>query len=134
MGLIVDTSVFIRCERGQAKLDFSKWEHLGSAAISVVTASELLVGVHRADTTVRRDRRSEFVEAILSQIPILDFTLDIARLHAELFAHAARRGQMIGAHDLMIAATAKHYDYALLTANATDFGRVRDLNVISLPS
>ena len=49
MGLLIDTGVLIRIERSVAvPLDFSPWERYGDAAISVVTASELLVGVHRA--------------------------------------------------------------------------------------
>lgn len=80
-------------------LDFSPWANHGEAAISVITASELLVGVHRANTPSRRERRSAFVEAILSRVPILEFTTEVARLHAELFASLSKQGLMIGAHD-----------------------------------
>jgi hypothetical protein len=52
MGLLLDTGVLIRAERrgkeGQdfSPLDFSPWVRYGDAAISAITASELLVGVH----------------------------------------------------------------------------------------
>lgn len=56
MGLLIDTGVLIRVERSvSAKLDFSPWERCGDAAISVVTASELLAGVHRAVPDMRND-------------------------------------------------------------------------------
>ncbi len=132
MGLIIDTNVFVHWERGGHKIDFSPWNDHGDAAMSVMTASELLVGVHRADSEARRQKRSAFVESILAQIPILDFTREIARVHAELFADLASRGEMIGAHDLIIAATAKHHASAVLTTNVTDFKRVPDLKVIEL--
>lgn len=59
------------------RLTFPGGPHHGDAAIRVVTASELLVGVHRADTEARRQKRSAFVEAILSQIPVFDFTTQV---------------------------------------------------------
>ncbi len=72
MGLIIDTNVFIHWERSGHGIDFSAWEDRGEVGISVVSASELLVGVHRADTELRRQQRSAFVESILAQLPILD--------------------------------------------------------------
>jgi predicted nucleic acid-binding protein len=39
---------------------------------------------------------------------------------------------MIGAYNLIIAATALRYDYAVLTANLSEFERVPNLNVIAL--
>jgi predicted nucleic acid-binding protein len=98
--------------------------------ISVVTISELLMGVHRADSEARRNRRSAFVEAIISGVRALDFTTDIARVHAQIYAELARQGQLIGAHDLMIAATARHHAVPLLTDNVDEFSRVGNLQVI----
>lgn len=130
MGLILDTSVFVSWERGGRSLDFSPWANHGEAAISVMTASELLVGVYRADTPSRRKSRSAFVEAILARVPIMSFTTEVARLHAELFASLSKQGQMIGAYDLIISATAMYYQSAVLTLNVTDFQRVSGLEVV----
>ncbi len=130
MGLILDTSVFVSWERSGRSLDFSPWATYGEAAISVMTASELLVGVYRADTSSRRKSRSAFVEAVLARVPILSFTTEVARVHAELFALLLEQGQMIGAHDLIIAATAIYHQHAVLTLNVADFQRVSGLNVL----
>jgi tRNA(fMet)-specific endonuclease VapC len=130
MGLILDTGVVIRTERQKTKLDFARWKQYGEAAISVITVSELLVGVHRADNETRRARRLSLVESIIAQVPVLDFTIAVSRVHAELFAELSRRGQMIGAHDLIVAATARSCEYAILTTNAAEFRRVPDLSVI----
>ena len=104
MGLMVDTNVFILFEKSGKALDLSPWEPSEGVFVSVVTVSELLMGVHRANTDERRQRRSAFVEAVISGVAVLDFTIASARVHAELYAELAKRGQMIGAHDLMIAA------------------------------
>lgn len=129
MGLVLDTCILIRAERGDA-LDFTRWANYGDAFISAITVSELLVGVHRADSDARRARRSAFVEAILARLPALDFTTETARVHASLFAALSQRGEMIGAHDLIIAATALSQGCAVLTTNVAEFSRVPGLDVI----
>lgn len=132
MGLIVDTNVFIQSERRGQTVDFSPWQEEGNTFISVVTLSELLVGVHRADSESRRVRRAAFVEAILSRVTVLDFTSEIARIHANLYSTLAQQGQLIGAHDLIIAATALRYGFPVLTSNLAEFRRVPGLQVWSL--
>lgn len=62
---------------------------------------------------------------------MLDFTMETARIHAGLFAALRQQGQIIGAHDLIIAATAIHHDCAVFTANATEFARVPGLDVVT---
>jgi tRNA(fMet)-specific endonuclease VapC len=130
MGLMVDTNVFIRFEKKGASIDFSAYGASEEIFISTVTASELLMGVHRADTEERRQRRSAFVEAILSGVGILDFNLAAARTHADLHSQLAKTGQLIGAHDLIIAATALQHGLSILTDNVKEFSRVPGLRVI----
>ncbi len=130
MGLIVDTNVFIVYEKTEKPIDFSAWEPSEDACISAVTVSELLVGVHRANTDERRKRRSTFVEAVIAGVPVLDFTSDVARVHAAIHAELVKKGQVIGAHDLIIAATALFHDASILTDNVGEFSRVPGLRVI----
>lgn len=131
MGLLIDTGVLIRVERNvSAALDFSPWKGFGDVAISVITASELLTAVHRAVPGKRRIRRSASVEAVLTALPILDITLEVARIHAELIAALRQQGQTLGANDALIAATALASGYALLTTDSGDFSRVPGLEVL----
>ena len=130
MGLIVDTNVFIEAERRHGAVDLNPWKDRGPVFLSVITVSELLVGVHRANTPERKTRRAEFVEAIVTAIPILNVDEEVARVHAGLFSDLAARGQIIGAHDLWIAATAMTHDHAVLTANTAEFIHVEGLEVI----
>ncbi len=132
MGLMVDTNVFIRFEKTGNPIDFSSWDASEDVYvyISVVIVSELLMGVFRANTEERRQRRSAFVEAVISGVGVLDFTVSVARVHAEIYAELAKKGQLIGSHDLIIAATARSHDLALLTDNVQEFSRVPGLRVI----
>ena len=131
MGLMLDTNVFIHAERSGSPIDFSKWEKYGDVYISAITVSELLVGVHCANSDARRTRRSAFVESILAKLPVLGFYAEEARIHAGLFATLTKKGQLIGAHDLLLAATAIVHNCAVLTANMKEFERVPKLETIT---
>ena len=130
MGLMIDTNVFISFKKSGKPIDFSSWENSQKVYISVVVVSELLMGVHRANTEERRQRRSAFVEAVISGIGVLDFTVASARIHADIHAQLTKKGQIIGAHDLLIAATALSHDLSILTDNVREFSRVPGLRVV----
>lgn len=129
MGFLIDSSVLIAAERGKLPLDeVSRRAGTDTVAISAVTASELLHGVHRADTPRRRQRRQRFVEDLLSVLPVLPFDLEVARIHAALWADLAGRGAAVGAHDLLIAATAVAYGLTIATRDKRHFDRFEDLS------
>lgn len=130
MAVLIDTSVLVDRERRGAPLDARAGEE--DRAISVVTASELLHGVHRArDDRVRAQRRA-FVEHVLANVEPIPITTPVARVHAEAWAALERRGTPIGAHDLWIAATALAFGYSVATANPRDFERVPGLDVLAV--
>jgi tRNA(fMet)-specific endonuclease VapC len=100
-------------------------------AISVITVSELLQGVLRA-RGARRTRRRAFVEHLLARLEPVPITEPVARVHAEVWAALAARGNVIGSHDLWIAATALAHGFGVATGNERDFGRVPGLRVLAL--
>ncbi len=128
---MLDTNVFIHSEQSGDPVNFSQWEKYGDVYISAITASELLVGVHYAETDSQRTRRSAFVEAVLARVPVLSFETEEARVHAGLFAALSRQGKMIRAHDLIIAATAIAHNCAVLTENIREFERVPSLKTVA---
>lgn len=132
MGIILDSNVFIRAERLRKGLDFSRWSRFGDAFISAITVSELLIGVHRAASDAQRLRRTAFVEAVLEAMPVLDFTSEVARIHAELASTLMRQGQLIGPNDLIIGATALYHGFPVLTGNVAEFQRISGLEVLYL--
>lgn len=101
-------------------------------AISVITVSELLHGALRGRAE-QRARRRAFVEHVLAAFDALPVTEPVARMHAEIWARLAERGELIGAHDLWIAATALTHGLGVATRNAVDFGRVAGLRVVAAP-
>ncbi len=131
MALLIDTSVLVGLERADTTAPLLEIEGEG-VFISAISASELLHGVERATDEGRRARRHAFVERVLDTVPVLSFDLDAARVHARVWASLLHRGEVIGAHDLIIAATALSRDLAVLTHNTREFSRVDGLALRSL--
>jgi len=130
MGVVVDTGVFIRWERDGRGIDLTQWTALGEPCVSVITESELKVGIHRANSDQRKAKRSLFVATVLSHVSVLPIDSSVADIHARIVAELSSKGTTIGPHDYWIAATALKYDYDLLTTNASEFNRVPNLRVM----
>lgn len=131
MGLLIDSNVLIAAERGLFSLpDWATTLPDTPMALSAITASELLHGVHRAKEPSIAQKRLRFVEYILDLFPVIPFDLQIARVHAQLWADLQTKGQSIGAHDLLIAATARTLDYGVVTGNEREFRRIPGLQVV----
>ncbi len=130
MGLIFDSNVIIQAERNPNTNHFAQFADYGNGYISAITVSELLVGVHLANSEARRNKRKAFVESILMLFTVLEFSAASARIHAELYASLRSKGELIGAHDLILAATALQYGFAILTNNEREFSRIPGLTVL----
>lgn len=130
MAVLIDTDLLVDLEHGVGAPEFDRLLGEEESAISVVTVSELLHGVHRA-SGARRARRSAFVEHLLAGLQAIPITEPVARVHADVWAQLAKRGEVIGAHDLWIAATAIAHGLALATGNAAEFRRVPGLRVLA---
>ncbi len=133
MGLIIDSSVIIAGERGTLRFSaFLEDADADTTAIAAITASELPHGCHHAVDAGTRARRLAFVEAPLELIPVLQFRLIEARQHSEIWPRLSGHGTMIGAHDLLIAATSIAGGHELATFNRREFSRVPGLRLSDL--
>lgn len=91
---------------------------------SVVTKAELLYGV---EVSPRRSQDAAALAAFLPYVEAFDLP-DAAALHyAEIRADLKKRGEMIGANDLLIAAHARAMGLTLVTNNIAEFERIRGL-------
>jgi tRNA(fMet)-specific endonuclease VapC len=129
VALLLDTDLLIELERDAERIDDLLGDH--ERTISVITVSELLHGVVRASGAIRTRRRA-FVEHLLAGLEAIPITEPVARVHAEIWAGLAGRGQPIGSHDLWIAATAIAHGLTLATGNLRDFERVPGLQLVPM--
>jgi len=131
VGVLIDSSILVRHERlGSSVFEEQIVDRQEEPFyLSVITVSELLHGVHRADTAARRAHRTAFVEGVIDRFPILPLDLPTARVHAEIGANLAAVGERIGAHDLWLAAAALAHGLSFVTINAREFERVPGLEL-----
>ena len=97
---------------------------VSDVCMSVVTKAELLYGVEVSP------RRAQDAAALAAFLPYVDAVVldEAAALHyAEIRADLKRRGMMIGANDLFIAAHARALGLTLVTNNTAEFARVSNL-------
>lgn len=92
---------------------------------------ELLVGVRLADSAARASSRRAKVAALAARVPIVESGADVAERWAEVFTVLSRRGQLIPANDLAVAATALHLGFGVLVGGRDEahFRRVPSLPV-----
>lgn len=114
--LILDTGPVIAAARGQ--VDLSLWTVEDDVALPAVVVAEYLEGVALTVDEARRAAHRGFLDDLLSRTPVVDYTVAVAEHHAVLLAHTRRDGRRRGAHDLIIAATARATDRTVLTRDA----------------
>ena len=130
MGVVLDTSVLIEAERLRFEIDkFTENREDEIFGLSVITVAELLHGVHRADSTKRRLKRSAYVEKVIELFPVYVFEISIARIYSELWSDLSRKGIQIGAHDLIIGSTALSLGFSVATYNIRHFERIEGLKI-----
>ncbi len=117
--LLLDTTFLIDAERSEEELD-QLIDDDDDVAIAAVTVAELLVGVRLA-TARHRTRRQAYLDAVLAAIPVSDYNVNVALVHAELLAAVRKAGRPRGAHDLIIAATARSTNRTVVTADINAF-------------
>ena len=94
--------------------------------MSVVTFAELLYGVQ---LSTKKKANREAVDAVARHLQVLQWTPDAAEYYADIRVELRKKGQQLGANDLMIAAHARSLGAVIVTNNLKDFGRVKGLKV-----
>lgn len=129
MGVVLlDTTFLIDAERGRLNLD-EVIDDDDDVAIAAVTVAEMLVGVELASEE-HRPHREAFVDDVISSIPVISYDLSVAAHHAKLLAAVKSAGRPRGAHDLIIAATARATTRKVITADPDAFGQLPGVDVV----
>jgi tRNA(fMet)-specific endonuclease VapC len=117
--LLLDTNVLIEAERTSIDLDALIADD-DEPAVAAITIAELGVGVEMA-TGRRRRARSEFLDDLIDNLPIIQYDLGVARAHTDLLVAVRALGRPRGAHDLIIAATALATGRIVVTSDRHGF-------------
>ncbi len=137
MGLILDTSILIECERRSEGVEDILRRMRAThgeidVALSVVSVVELTHGIYRAKTGIDRTRRRVFVDGIFQGLIIHPMTLPIAQLAGRIEGEQAAKGISIAFEDLVIGVTALHLGFDVATINVKHFQNIPGLNVVMI--
>ena len=124
--LDTDTCVFVLRRSSDAILARIQAVPVAQQVVSAVTYAELLYGVQLAS---KRKANQAAVDALVRHVAILEWSQEAARHYAEIRADLKKKGSMIGANDLFIAAHARSLGAIVVTNNTSDFARVKGLRI-----
>jgi len=104
---------------------FEQMSTYATIAISSITIAELFYGVKK-----KQNKKLEVaVREFLLPLEKLCFDANAALHYGEIRAHLESTGNVIGAHDMLIAAHAKSIEAILVTNNVREFRKVHGLVV-----
>jgi tRNA(fMet)-specific endonuclease VapC len=126
LGLVLDSSAVISAERNKqpipAFIEAILRKHGPiNLSLSPVTVAELVHGVYRARTQQAGQRRRNYIEELVSLVPVQPMTNRTAWLVGQIEGQEAAKGNTLPFNDLMIAAAAIEQGYAVLTGNIRHF-------------
>jgi len=126
---LLDTNVVIDLLRARSTVVRGRFREAvasgASVMISSITLFELNHGIAKSS---RPEQNAAALNMLLrSQIEVISFSREDASEAGLLTAHLESQGRRIGPYDLLIAAQALRTGATLVTANFSEFSRVRDL-------
>ncbi len=98
----------------------------GSHGLAANLDARCMYGVQ---VSLKKKANHAAVDALVRHLPALQWSQDAASHYAEIRAELKKKGSMIGANDLMIAAHARSLSAIVVTNNAQAFARVKGLEV-----
>ncbi|MGD0783392.1 MAG: PIN domain-containing protein [Candidatus Aminicenantales bacterium] len=124
---LLDTDVLVFALRGHAKVAENMAAHVADPrALSVITFGELLYGAAKSARPIENAARARRLAELF---PIIDLTPPIVETFASLKAEMEMGGHRLDDFDVLIAATAIHVGYTLVTGNTRHFRRIRGLTL-----
>jgi tRNA(fMet)-specific endonuclease VapC len=127
LAYLLDTDICIHAlKKRNATLMEAFTTHDGRMAVSDVTLYELYYGAERYEDP---SARIAVIENFAARLEVLPFDTRAALHAGNIRATLERKGQMIGAYDLMIAAIARAQGLVLVTGNVREFERVEGLRL-----
>ena len=128
MKYMLDTNIciYIIKEKPQKVLEKFQSLNIGDICISVITFSELEYGVQKSKYT---EKNKTALTNFLSPIEILPFNQKAALEYAKIRTILEKKGEIIGAYDLMIGAHALAENLTLVTNNVNEFKRINKLTI-----
>ena len=125
---MLDTNIcsyIIRNQPECVKKRLKETEQFHEIALSSIVVSELLYGAYKKGSRRLVEALKHFIDCFV----IYDFDYRAAEEYALIRVELERKGEVIGAYDLQIAAHARALSAILVTNNEEEFRRIEGLKV-----
>ncbi len=125
---MLDTNIcsyIIRNKPQSIKTKLQEVEQNHTVALSSIVVSELLYGATKKDSP----KLMRIVSAFIDNFIIYDYSKVSAQSYANIHTDLEKKGQIIGANDLLIASHALSLGAVLVTNNTREFERVEKLGL-----
>jgi tRNA(fMet)-specific endonuclease VapC len=127
MSYLVDTDWVAEFLKGRADaVKFLNSLAPEGLAISLITYGEIYEGIYYGADVARHEKG---FRAFLRDIDVLPLNRPIMRLFAQIRGQLRAQGNLIADPDILIAVTAIHHEFILVTQNTRHFQRVPGLSL-----
>lgn len=130
---LLDTSAVIDIDRGGVDEKVRTLDEQGRHAISMVTVTELRLGVelqYDRETDAYRQAMDD-LDRLLARFEVYPISRPIATAAAEIIADLRESGERLDdLHDVYIGATARAQQLPVLTANVDHFERIENVQIV----
>ncbi len=129
MKLLLDTNICIYIIKQQPAAVLKRFLEfqVGDIGISSITLSELRYGVAKS---AHREKNAKALDEFITPLEVVSFDEQAACAYGHIRAALEKAGAPIGSMDMLIAAHAVSLGIPLVTNNAREFARIRDLTIL----
>ena len=123
--MIFDTSTILQVLKDERFVSKLEKIGVGEIAVTSITAYELLRG---AAYLARRgsERELRVIVRMLSELPVIPFTYDDARIASLIWSKLRERGALVSDADILIASTSLRLGEALISLDE-DFQKIKEV-------
>lgn len=105
------------------------YQNVARIGLAITVWHELLYGEKNMPVGKRRNEVHEFLMTEVSGLPLYEYTLECAEVHAQIRADCRKKGKTLGFADSQIASIALVNDAVLVTRNVDDFKDIDGLMI-----
>jgi len=126
MSFIIDSDICSAYLRGEGRAQNRCLQYSGGLYASAITIAELYTWVYRVP---QPSRRMQGMLTMLGEVHIVPVDQTVAEKFGQVRAEMLDRGVVVATSDLLIASTALHLNYTVVTHNTKHFSMVPGLRL-----
>jgi tRNA(fMet)-specific endonuclease VapC len=132
--VLLDTNICVAALKGDRRVLSHLIQHAGHVYVGMLVVAELQLGLEKLalihnQVGVVLQKRALLQQFIDTTDGVVELSLSVTPVYAQLRAQLEFAGTPIGAHDLWIAAQAIYENATLISANTREFERVPGLKL-----